>query len=211
MPKNSPETRGGQRRANAGEARLVAAARDGDRSARGAIVDRYQKMVYNLALRLTGNVDEAEVVLQETFLSVFAALPRFRESSSLRTWVYRITTNEALQRIRRQKGRSFVEIDHLEADPQSDLRYVAHRLATDPHRMLEDKELTRRLEMAVGELPPRHRAAFVLVDMEGLSTREAATVSKITVSALKSDLHRARLFLRDRLGTYMEGRRDGQG
>lgn len=86
------------------ESALVAAAQKGDLAARERIVLDYQKMVYNLALRLTRDRDEAAVVLQETFLKVFRALPRFRSRSRLKTWIYRIATNEALSRIRRAIG-----------------------------------------------------------------------------------------------------------
>jgi len=166
-------------------------------------------MVYNLALRLTRDPEEAAVVLQETFLKVFRALPRFRAGSRLNTWIYRIATNEALQRLRRERARAFVDLDHLDADPERDLSFVARSLDQDPHAMLENRELRAHLEAAIGELPPKHRAAFVLVDIEGLPLREAAADAGVTLAALKSDLHRARLFLRDRLAAYLEGRKHG--
>jgi len=166
-------------------------------------------MVYNLALRMTRNPDEAEVVLQETFLKVFASLPRFRARSRLTTWIYRIATNEALQRLRRGKGRAYVDLDRIDAGPDRDLRPLAQSLASDPHALLEDGELRGRLEAAIGELPPKHRTAFLLVDIEDLPLKEAAAHAGVTLAALKSDLHRARLFLRDKLAAYMEERRHG--
>ncbi len=168
-------------------------------------------MVYNLALRLTRDPDEAAVVLQETFLKVFRALPRFRSGSTLKTWIYRIATNEALQRLRRVRGKaaSFVDLDELETDPERDFGFAARALEGNPHALLENRELRARLEAAIGELPPKHRAAFVLVDLEGLPLRDAAAFAGISLSALKSDLYRARLFLRDRLAAYLEGRKNG--
>lgn len=163
-------------------------------------------MVYNLAYRLTRDRDEAAVVLQETFLKVFRALPRFRSGSRLKTWIYRIATNEALMRIRSSRGRTFVELADLDADPEQDLSYAARSLQQDPHELLENQELRGRLEAAMGELPARHRTAFVLADIEGLPLREAAAFAGATLPALKSDLHRARLYLRDRLATYLEER-----
>jgi RNA polymerase sigma-70 factor, ECF subfamily len=164
-------------------------------------------MVYNLALRLTRDRDEAAVVLQETFLKVFRALPRFRSGSRLKTWIYRIATNEALQRMRIGRGRAFVDITDLEADPERDLSYAARSLREDPHVLLENLELRGRLETAIGDLPPKHRAAFVLVDIEALPLREAAEFAGVTLPALKTDLRRARLFLRDRLASYLEERK----
>jgi RNA polymerase sigma-70 factor (ECF subfamily) len=192
------------------DAALARAAQAGDPRAREEIVTRYQKMVYNLALRLTRDPDDAAVVLQETFLRVLRALPRFRARSRLATWIYRIATNEALQRLRRRRGRTFVDLADLDADPNRDLSYAASSLEQNPHDLLENAELREHLEVAIGELPPKHRAAFVLVDIEGVPLRDAAAYVGVTLAALKSDLHRARLYLRDRLTTYLEGRRRGQ-
>jgi RNA polymerase sigma-70 factor (ECF subfamily) len=188
---------------------LVASARAGDLEAREQIVRAYQEMVYNLSLRLTRDPELASVAFQETFLKVFASLGRFRQGSRLKTWIYRIATNEALQLLRRRKARTYLDLDDLEADPRSDLSSTAATLGGNPHRLLEDRELRRRLESAIEELPPKHRAAFVLVDMEGLSAKEAADATGVKVNALKTDLRRARLFLRDRLADYLEDRNRG--
>lgn len=186
----------------------MAAAKAGDPEARERIVLLYQEMVYNLALRMTRDPQEAAVILQETFLKVFRALPRFRAGSLLSTWVYRIATNEALQLLRLRRGRAFVDIDALEADPEEDLTIAAGRLADDPHRLLESRELRDHLGAAIDALPPKHRAAFVLVDIEGLPAREAAAAAGVKTAALKTDLRRARLFLRDRLAGYLRGESD---
>ena len=178
--------------------------------AREEIVIRYQTMVYNLALRLLRDPDEAEVALQETFLKVFQSLPRFRGRSSLTTWIYRIATNEALQRLRSARSREFVDIESEETGRGSnrDLALVARTLEENPHRLLENRELRTQLEDAIGELPPKHRAAFVLVDVEGLPLKQAAAMADVPVAALKTHLHRARFFLRDRLAAYMEEQRN---
>lgn len=191
------------------EERLVDAARRGDPAAREQIVLQHQKMVYNLALRMTHGTDEAAVVLQETFLKVFAALPRFRSGSRLKTWIYRIATNEALQLLRRRGRQTFVDLEDVETDPQRDFTYVARKLERSPLDLLEDSEVRERLEAAIGKLPPKHRAAFVLVDLEELSLKEAAAAAGSTVAALKTNLHRARFFLRDALAEYLEGERHG--
>jgi RNA polymerase sigma-70 factor (ECF subfamily) len=191
------------------ERELVAAAQQGDPAAREAIVQAYQTMVYNLALRLTRDPEAAAVALQETFLKVFAALPRFRAGSSLRTWIYRIATNEGLQRLRRRRSREGrqVELDTLEARPAADLRYTARVMAENPLTLLENRELREKLEQAIGTLPPTHRLAFVLVDLEGLSMKEAAVAAGTKVATLKTHLHRARVALRDRLAAHLEERR----
>jgi RNA polymerase sigma-70 factor (ECF subfamily) len=205
---DEPHSTQGRNASTEAESALVASAQRGDLRARERIVLEYQSMVYNLGLRLTRDRDDAAVVLQETFLKVFKALPRFRSGSRLKTWIYRIATNEALQRIRRERERNFVEIDDLEADPERDLSFAARSLQENPHDLLENRELRDRLEAAIGELPPKHRAAFVLVDIEGLPLHDAAGFAGTTLPALKTNLRRARLFLRDRLASYLEERKD---
>lgn len=192
------------------ESELVRNALAGDTGAREEIVRRYQKMVYNLAIRLTRDPEEAAVVLQETFMKVFRALPRFRAGSRLTTWIYRIATNEALQRLRARRDRTFVDLDQIDEEASRDLATMAQSLEGNPHQLLENRELRARLEEAIGELPPKHRTAFVLVDIEGLSLKDAATSAGVSLAAMKTDLHRARLFLRDRLADYLEGRTDGR-
>jgi RNA polymerase sigma-70 factor, ECF subfamily len=192
------------------EPELVRNAVAGDSGAREEIVRRYQMMVYNLAIRLTRDPDEAAVVLQETFMKVFRALPRFRSGSRLTTWIYRIATNEALQRLRARRDHTFVDLDQIDAEASRDLTTMAQSLEGDPHQLLENRELRARLEGAIGELPPKHRTAFVLVDIEGLSLKDAAASVGVSLAAMKTDLHRARLFLRDRLADYLGGHVDGR-
>lgn len=184
------------------------AAQAGEPRAREEIVLRYQKMVYNLALRLTRDPDEAAVVLQETFLKVFSSLSRFRSRSRLTTWIYRIAVNEALQRMRKSRGRRFVDLEAIDEAGARDLSFAAVSLQEDPHTMLENRELRDRLESAIGDLSPKHRTAFVLVDIEGLPLKDAASIAGIPLAGLKTNLHRARLFLRDRLADYLEERRN---
>jgi RNA polymerase sigma-70 factor (ECF subfamily) len=193
------------------ERALVDAGQRGEPRAREAIVLGYQTMVYNLALRLTRDPEAAAVALQETFLKVFAALPRFRAGSSLRTWIYRIATNEALQRLRRRqrRARTLVDLEALDESPAADLTYAARVLEESPLALLENQELRERLDAAIDALPPKHRVAFVLVDLEGLSMREAAAAAGTKVATLKTNLHRARLTLRDRLAAYLERHRHG--
>jgi RNA polymerase sigma-70 factor (ECF subfamily) len=171
-------------------------------------------MVYNLALRITRDADDAAVVLQETFLRVFSALPRFRGRSRLETWVYRIAVNEALKRVRDRRrdgsgpaAQEPVSLDTIEEDDlDRDYHLAARMMTDDPQSMLENRELAARLEDAIGELPPKHRVAFLLVDVEGLQRRDAAGAAGTTVAALKTNLHRARLYLRDRMADYLEGK-----
>ncbi|MFH0883950.1 MAG: sigma-70 family RNA polymerase sigma factor [bacterium] len=193
------------------DAGLVRKAVAGDASAKGEIVERHMRNVYNLALRLTGNPDEAENVLQDTFLKVFEKLNDFRADSQLGTWIHRIATNEALMRLRSKKGKWFVPIEEepVNGEETGDIGFIVQSLDRDPLTLTLDDELRKKLEKAILSLPETLRTAFVLKDLEGLSMAEIGEKMGKTVAAVKADLHRARLRLRGRLAEFVDGRDHG--
>lgn len=191
------------------EQELIRKAVAGDRQARTEIVLRHQRNVYNLGLRLTGNSDEAENVLQDTFLKVFEKLGEFRGASRLGTWIHRIATNAALMKMRSRKGKYFIPIEEergTDEDDMGDMTFIARSLDRDPLELTLDDELKRRLEEAIASLPDNLRTVFVLKDLEGLTMQEIGEELGKTVSAIKADLHRARLKLRKQLAEFVEGR-----
>ncbi len=162
------------------------------------IVEDHSDFVYNLALRMMGSPEDAEDVAQEAFISAYRAYGRFRGDSRVTTWLYRITTNAALMRLRKEKrGRELTQtgLDDVE---------VASWEPT-PERQALTSELGDKLMDGIAQLPPDLRAAVVLRDVEGLSNAEAADVVEVTVSSLKSRLHRARVLLRKHLAEYAPG------
>jgi RNA polymerase sigma-70 factor (ECF subfamily) len=191
------------------EKELVRRAIGGDLRAKAEIVRRHQDLVYNLALKLTGNPGDAETVLQESFLKIFEKLAGFRQESSLRTWIYRITANEALMLLRRRKGAP-VSMD-LDSDDEILPRYsrMLASLDRNPLELLLDNEFKTALEKALVDLPDSWRVPFVLKDIEGLSLAEVADDLGITVPAVKAALHRARVALRNRLAEFIEQREAG--
>jgi len=190
------------------DAELVQKAVAGDNAARALIVERHMRNVYNLGLRLTGSEEEAENVLQDTFLKVFEKLGDFRADSQLGTWIHRIATNEALMRMRSRKGKYFVPIEEQPSDDEEsgDIGFIVRSLDRDPLELTLDEELRRNLEKAIVSLPENLRTAFVLKDIEGLSMAEIGEQVGKTVSAIKADLHRARLRLRKQLAEFVDGR-----
>ncbi len=184
------------------EAELVAAAKAGRQEAYTAIVERYSGTIYNLALRLTGNPQEAEDVLQETFISAFRALSRFEGRSQLGTWLYRIAYNAALMRLRKRQ----VPTQSLDEPLTTDDGELVPRQFVDwsrlPDELLLGKELRSTLEAALQTLPVSLRSVFVLRDIEGLSTAETAQALGLTETNVKVRLHRARLALREKLSQY---------
>ena len=163
------------------------------------IVEEYAGFVYNVAFRMMGNQQDAEDVAQEAFLSAYRAFARFRGESKVSTWLYRITVNAALMRLRKEKKARELTRTGLEDVDIPDWSDAPYRAATD-------SELGDRLREGIGMLPDDMKAAVVLRDIEELSNAEAADIIGISVPALKSRLHRGRVLLRKYLEEYLKTR-----
>ncbi len=192
------------------ELKLIRALQQGDRTACSDLVERYAGQVYGVALRLTRHPNEAEEVLQETFIAACRGVEDFQARSSLGTWLYRIATNNGLMRLRRKQP-DVVSVEDLEADGFENLEPGGlSPWPIEPEEDVLDEELRQQMAQAVEALPDTLRVAFVLRDLEGLSTEEAAEALDITPGAVKVRLHRARLALRAALSEYfLEARAPG--
>ena len=183
------------------------ALRRGDKSEFTQVVEAFSPRLYRLALKMLSNPQDAEDVLQETFLKAFRAIDRFDGRSSLSTWLYRIATNEALMKLRK-KNPEFISIEEpyteVEDPDQEPLQIVDW--CCIPESELMNEEAMAELDRAVENLPASLRLAFLLRDIEHLSTREAAEVLEVSETALKTRLSRARLRLRQSLSTYFSER-----
>lgn len=189
------------------EASLIAQAQQGDKAALAAIVAAHQDTVYNVALRMCGNPYDAEETLQETFLSVMTALPRFEGRARLSTWLYRIATNACLMR-RRAEAHSpeVLSVEQVEDAPDAELPRYFVDWSGLPEAALLDAELHGVMQAAIAELPPDLRIVFVWRDLEGLSTAETAEAVGISEANVKVRLHRARMALRAALSAYFAGK-----
>ncbi len=183
------------------ELKLIEGCRRGDYGCFEQIVGAHERKIYNLALRMLGNPDDAADILQETFMKVYDHLDKFRGDARLSTWIYRIAMNEALMKIRRDKGR-MVSIDTFHQSEGETRALELEDWGQKPLDKLLTRELGDEMEGAVARLPEDYRAVFLLRDVEGLSNAEIAKVLDISVPAVKSRLHRARLFLRGELTKY---------
>ncbi len=173
-----------------------------DRAEFARLVDAYSGVIYRLAVKMLDNPQDAEDVLQETFLKAFKALPKFDGRSSLSTWLYRIAANEALMLLRKRKVQ-FVSIDEpneTEDEPQEPLEIVDWCCL--PESELLSSEARRYLDKAIDRLSPNLRIVFLLRDIEGLSTEEAGQALNLSETAVKTRLSRARLQLREQLTAY---------
>ncbi len=183
---------------------LVEKAKQGDRQALSQIVAENEGLVFNTALKLLANEQEAECVLQETFLKVFQAIPDFKGQSSLSTWIYRIATNFALMRLRgKKKQMDNLDDSETHIKPET-LKVFNDSLGVNPLRSVMNNELKKEMEEAIEDLPPKFRSVFVLKDIEGFSLKEISEMTEMSLAAVKSNLHRARLALRDRLAEFVE-------
>ncbi len=183
----------------ADEMALIARAQQGDAEALAEIVESHQRTVYNVALRMCGNQQDAEETLQETFISAIKSLPKFEGRSQLSTWLYRIASNTCLMQRRKESSRP--ELEPLQSDDGEEFeepRYFVD-MSLQPDDVLLDNELREVLEEAITELPDSLRLAFIWRELEGLSTAETADVLDISEGAVKVRLHRARLQLRELL------------
>ncbi len=183
---------------------LLALYKQGDSDAFEQLVGQVEKMVYNLGVRLLGRPSEAQEILQETFLQVHKALPRFEGNGGLSSWIYTIALNQCRMRLRKNKGVVTEELDETILSYKTRAPEAQTGLLPDPADVLADKEMREQVEAAVQELPEPYRMVFVLRAMEGRSTEETARLLDLSVEAVKSRLHRSRLFLRGKLCKYFE-------
>jgi len=170
----------------------------GDRQAFGELVRRHERRAYRVALAITGKPEDAEEAVQETFISALQHLGEFRQESRFTTWLTRIAVNEALQSRRRQK--QVVSLDQpAESGDEQMLPRLLEDWHDDPEKLYARQEIREMVEHAIRSLPAIYREAFVLRDVEGLTTEEAAEALGQTVPAMKTRLLRARLMMREAL------------
>jgi RNA polymerase sigma-70 factor, ECF subfamily len=174
----------------------------GDRAEFARMVDIYSNPIYRLGLRMLGNPQDAEDVLQNTFLNALTHLRTFEGRSSLSTWLYRIAANEALMLLRRKKPE--VNLEDVEADESAeDLKPTQFvDWSALPEEELLSGEGKKFLDQAIQNLPESLRIVFLLRDIEGLSIKETADALNLTETNVKTRLLRARMFLREQLSTY---------
>ncbi len=186
------------------------ALKSGDRAEFARLVETYSGPIYRLALRMLNNPQDAEDILQETFIKAFRHLDGFDGRSSLATWLYRIATNEALMHLRRNK------IDPISLDePTSgeEGEYEPKQIVDwccMPEEELMSAEGKALLDNAVDRLPHSLRVVFLLRDIQGLSTQETSEVLGLSEIAVKTRLSRARMRLREDLSAYYAERMEKQ-
>ncbi len=194
------------------EARLIQLGLRGDQHALEALFARHSGALYQSALKLLGNHEDAEDALQEGMLAAFKNLRRFEGRSKFSSWLTRIVINAALMRLRSQRLRQAVSMDEPLGETELTLADQFGDPTPGPEELYAREELRDLLEQELAALPREMRTAVVLRDLEGLSTQEAAETLGVPENTLKSRLHRARLRLaeRIRLGHAQGGNGSGE-
>ena len=182
------------------------ALRSGDRAEFARLVEAYSGVIYRLAMKMLEDPQDAEDVLQETFIKAYKALPGFDGRSSLSTWLYRIASNEALMHLRRRKKGVFSIDEPLEMEDHEQEPVQIVDWCCMPEDELMSVEARAYMDKAVEALTPSLRAVFVLRDIEGLSTQETSEVLNLSEMAVKTRLSRARMRLRELLTEYYSER-----
>ena len=179
---------------------LVEAARGGDRRALEKLLERHQGAVYRFGMKMCGEAEDAKDVLQETLFAAVRTLPDFRGASSISTWLYTIARSFCLKKRRTSKfapGR----IESLEAQGEASAEVADSRRT--PEEDASARQTKQVLDAAIAELEPMYREVLVLRDIEGLPAAEVAEILGLTVEAVKSRLHRARVAVRERVAPVL--------
>jgi RNA polymerase sigma-70 factor, ECF subfamily len=179
----------------------------GDREAFARLVDETSGHIYRVAHQILGDEQDAEDVLQETYIKAFHSLPNFEGRSSLTTWLYRIAVNEALMMVRKRKPQtvSIEENNTFDPEAESESMQIVDFCCL-PEGELLSSESRRFLDQAIQNLPDTLRVVFVMRDIEGLSIEDTAEALNLSASNVKTRLLRARLRLRQELSVYFGGK-----
>jgi RNA polymerase sigma-70 factor, ECF subfamily len=190
----------------ADDRQLIERLQAGDHRALEEIFNLYSGKLYSVAQRILGENADTEEIIQDVFWTVYRKAKTFKGDSQFSTWLYRLTVNAALGRIRRSKKNKEVEYDEFLPKFQSDGHHLV-RPVVDWSDTLDEKYAQREIHALLGkalnELKPLDKSVIVLSDLEGLPDREIADTLQLTVSAVKTRLHRARLFLRGKLAAQL--------
>ncbi|MFQ5450532.1 MAG: RNA polymerase sigma factor [Nitrospinaceae bacterium] len=188
------------------EEALVRQFQKGNLEAYEKIVERYQKKIYVLSFNLTRNPMDAQDVVQDVLLTIFKKIDTFQGKSAFSSWVYRVTLNATYMKLRSKKKEPNISLDDLLPNYNGS-GYQQEKIqdwSENTESLLFTNETKEVIQKAVDQLPEKEKVVFLLRDVEGLSTEKVSEILELTVPAVKSRLHRARLFLRKKLSNYFE-------
>jgi RNA polymerase sigma-70 factor, ECF subfamily len=176
---------------------LLHQSKNGDMAAFGQLIEGYQKKVFNIALRMLGNPDDASEVAQEVFIRVYKSVKNFKEESSFSTWIYRITTNTCLDELRKRKNKEHISLDEDIHHEDGDMKRQVEDSRPTPDIIAEKNELRKIVKLAINSLSEDHRIVIILRDIQDLSYEEIAKIVKCPEGTVKSRINRARSELKE--------------
>ena len=193
---------------NASDNELIKQISKGSTAAYEELVKRYETKVFNLAMSFTRNIEDAEEVLQDVFLTVYRKVEGFEGKSAFSSWLYRITVNAAFMKLRKRKQNQAVSLD--EVTPVLEKSWQEREDSPIHHcdALAINNQLKETLTRAIEKLPEEYRLVFMLRDVDGLSNKEVGEMLKISIPAVKSRLHRSRLMLRKKLHRFYDDYQD---
>ncbi len=189
------------------DAALVQRTLSGDLDAFDTIVREHRETVFRVAMRFVKNETEAEDVVQDTFMNAFRKLDSFKGDAALGSWLYRIGVNTSLMRLRKKKRRSEVSMESMTTAGERPTSHFEDTRAPRPMRadeVAQNNELRAKIMEAIDELEPKYQTVFMAKEFEGMSLEEIGESMDLSVPAVKSRLHRARLHMRATLERYVE-------
>ena len=192
--------------AKAEEEQLVKDLQAGKTESFERLATLFQKKIYALSFNLTRNAMDSEDVTQEVLLTLFKKIHTFQGKSAFSSWVYRITLNATYMKLRSRKKDQSISIEEL-LPSFNGSGFQQEKLqdwSENTESLLFDNETRETIQKAVDLLPDKEKVVFLLRDVEGLSTEKVSEILELTIPAVKSRLHRARLFLRKKLANYFE-------
>jgi len=194
----------GRKKVSDQDTELINAINSGRKSLFYDLVKKYEEKLYNFGLRMCGETRDAEDMVQETFLNVYRYLSDFRYEASFKNWLYRIASSTCIKKRRKSKHAPQKEISLEDFIPE-DKENIPDSLpswASEPLEKLLNDELSDNIRKAILSLPEKYRIVLVLRDIEGFGTEETAQILNLKPASVKVRLHRARLFLKEKLNDY---------
>jgi len=164
---------------------------------------RTQTNIYNLGFRLLGNKEDAADLMQDTYIKAYENLDKFEGRSSFSTWLYRIATNNALMKLRKEKNKN-ISIDEIKKIGDKDYKIEISDWYENPSLYFKSSELKQQLQKAIDSLPPKYKSVFILHDIEELPISEVAKILSLSIPAVKTRIHRSRMFLREKISEYIK-------
>lgn len=185
--------------------------RESDAQAFEELVRHYDRKLYNVALRLTGNPDEAKDLAQEALLRAYRAFSRFRLGTSFEKWLFRIASNLYIDKLRKQHKVRFESLDEPVPTANGQVDKTLPDWSANPEDVAEQNELAETIQAALKALPVNYRLAVVLYDLEGFSYEEISGILRCSIGTVRSRIHRGRKLLRRRLSPYLDSAAEAGG